>query len=1213
METTPGKAFLTYNEREDSIEQIAGALETAKVPFYFWRRDVKYGTSIDEKENDEFENALVFLIFLGRYGWGPRHLELAQRAIRANRIIIPVLIGDPPDQSEMDIDSGVQNLFKETRYFDLRKLDKANLARFVKVVHEELGVLQPQTINAGEYDHLVQVLYRGTERQRNFFLDKIRNAIWIDKPLLSQKIREELQKPVPAYDSTSDRKHYQDLIWLWRALVYVDAEATENRSIIQQVMQQPSEVDTCFWTLASLYEVKASYLASIVDGLLKEPVLSEPQFLALAIKNPTDPETMMRFRTSLHSNTQDSWMPMQALAVAFIPELVPDLCENLDRPDWASADQALKALSHPAAAPLAAQLLTRNDRVESTLDKIINSTTDKVVKEPFFDLTRYYAALLDAFDPQTVRDKLDAALNDETTKAAAKLLIDDWQDYHRKRKAHSTAGYYSDMIEGVDDLLGIQEDVQTLTAVMLAKNVSPPLAIGLFGDWGSGKSFFMQSMRQNVAQLADDNKNLPDPPFCTSVVSIEFNAWHYVDTNLWASLVSRIFDELSRHVSPPQTPEEKEAEMLKDLETAKKEVDVLEVKKKKTEDDLNDQTTKLQELKRKRELRPVSLEEFDELDIYKMLPDTEKKKLRDALTQMGIPSAMNSLAGLKQVIADTYTTKGRMTSLFLSVVNSKNKKLLWIFLAVVFVLIPIAFWLVQKYVDVDSIIVGATTVISEGIAIVTGIVVMLRKGLTYVNNGLQTVEDSKRTIEQRIAQKRATPTEEETNTEKKIKELEDKHREVTKNLATAKVQMDQLEAKVRKSAEEESLASFLTARTKSDDYRKYFGLISTIRQDFDDLEGRLRWLQKQTDPKLKKVERIVLYIDDLDRCPRQKVMDVLQAIHLILAYRLFVVVVGVDPRWLVHSLSETFTAFQSEGSRFTVDPELWQATPQNYLEKIFQVPFSIRPMTDTGYANLIKSLFVPPVQKDTEEERMDKGQAGKSKQELSTPPAGVKAGVPTDQVQAQEPVSPTADDLDRNLIDGTKTPAPPAVIKPLTRYVYEESLQIKGWETTFAEKLYLLMPTPRAAKRFTNTYRILKAPLKPTQLIVFEGTEEYPGDFQVPMLLLALLIGASGEAALLFPKLQEHVLDGGSPIDPLLRVSQLGLNSEPFERLQEKVAPIITAQTFPTSAKVFAYWIPRVSRFSFDLGRMIQPVNIKSFPEQTGHAAVNKSGFLINA
>lgn len=51
------------------------------------------------------------------------------------------------------------------------------------------------------------------------------------------------------------------------------------------------------------------------------------------------------------------------------------------------------------------------------------------------------------------------------------------------------------------------------------------------------------------------------------------------------------------------------------------------------------------------------------------------------------------------------------------------------------------------------------------------------------------------------------------------------------------------------------------------------------------------------------IDRIVLYIDDLDRCPPQRVVEVLEAVHLLLAGRLFVVVVAVDPRWLLRSIA----------------------------------------------------------------------------------------------------------------------------------------------------------------------------------------------------------------------------------------------------------------------------------------------------------------------
>src|SRR6185295_1714971 len=39
------------------------------------------------------------------------------------------------------------------------------------------------------------------------------------------------------------------------------------------------------------------------------------------------------------------------------------------------------------------------------------------------------------------------------------------------------------------------------------------------------------------------------------------------------------------------------------------------------------------------------------------------------------------------------------------------------------------------------------------------------------------------------------------------------------------------------------------------------------------------------------------------------------------------------------------------------DQDVWRVTPQNYLEKIFQIPFSLRPMTSDGYTKLIDGLM----------------------------------------------------------------------------------------------------------------------------------------------------------------------------------------------------------------------------------------------------------------
>lgn len=113
------------------------------------------------------------------------------------------------------------------------------------------------------------------------------------------------------------------------------------------------------------------------------------------------------------------------------------------------------------------------------------------------------------------------------------------------------AGYVSDVVRREDDALGIEVDVQTLCSVILARDVSPPLSIGLFGDWGTGKSFFMERMRTEIEIATEPSAEHSSSKFHTNVAQITFNAWHYVDANLWASLVNHILESLvKRHLQP---------------------------------------------------------------------------------------------------------------------------------------------------------------------------------------------------------------------------------------------------------------------------------------------------------------------------------------------------------------------------------------------------------------------------------------------------------------------------------------------------------------------------------------------------------------------------------------------------------------------------------------------------------------------------------------
>jgi hypothetical protein len=98
---------------------------------------------------------------------------------------------------------------------------------------------------------------------------------------------------------------------------------------------------------------------------------------------------------------------------------------------------------------------------------------------------------------------------------------------------------------------GISYQSDAFASVQLVNyKVAPPLSVGLFGDWGSGKSFFMAKLRERVDQLAAAARAKPaaESWFCGQrgeVIQIEFNAWHYMDADLWSSLAVRVFDELS--------------------------------------------------------------------------------------------------------------------------------------------------------------------------------------------------------------------------------------------------------------------------------------------------------------------------------------------------------------------------------------------------------------------------------------------------------------------------------------------------------------------------------------------------------------------------------------------------------------------------------------------------------------------------------------------
>ena len=115
---------------------------------------------------------------------------------------------------------------------------------------------------------------------------------------------------------------------------------------------------------------------------------------------------------------------------------------------------------------------------------------------------------------------------------------------------------------GGRDLLDVTVDAHSLADVLLMRDLEPPLAVGILGGWGTGKSFVMQLMQQRM----DDIRSRPvdaaeawpvaDAPGGTGltehvghVYRVNFNVWTYAHADLWAGLMQTIFEELNRQLS----------------------------------------------------------------------------------------------------------------------------------------------------------------------------------------------------------------------------------------------------------------------------------------------------------------------------------------------------------------------------------------------------------------------------------------------------------------------------------------------------------------------------------------------------------------------------------------------------------------------------------------------------------------------------------------
>jgi hypothetical protein len=626
-----------------------------------------------------------------------------------------------------------------------------------------------------------------------------------------------------------------------------------------------------------------------------------------------------------------------------------------------------------------------------------------------------------------------------------------------------------------EDRLGMADEARALAEVVCLREPGPPLAIGLFGDWGSGKSTFMNMLEAAIEELTDRTETDEEArrTLVSKVVHIRFNAWHYNDANLWASLSSEFFAQLRSGGSEARSGDTY-ASLVKDVLQRVAKLDDDSAESGNAAAEAMREAEKLRaEVKAIHSRQRVKGAEALAETVEELISSSTGKQIlamRDALVAAGqtfemaiesssdpevVREALKVRLGLVRTeVRRAAGLKGRAAFVVRSVGGAligrgKRRLALPIFGGLALGLLIVVLWSLFLPAQFAGFVVAGVTFLATAGRAVANVYRAVEPIFRAADRYVERLIDGRDQYAREIADKQ----EQLRNYEEKVAAAE-----------AARARKSAEAARFRGGTPDQVFDYYLNFSDVTRQFEQHLGTVSQVRRAFEQLDAifrerdRLRRESNKSDLQTARVkhlnavtagiDRIVLYIDDLDRCQVQQVVRVLEAVHLLLAFPLFVVVVGVDSRWLQHSLLEFYhrqlrdvRAPDGEGAVQTIVDH--RATVQDYLEKIFQIPIRLESTRsfDPHFRSYLESVAGPTSLRVED----DAGSA-----EYSSPGAG------GDAVRLR-PISVRLKPVDESAR---------ATLERIT--LHKEEIEFAATLAPFLNR------SPRAVKRFMNIYRLLR-------------------------------------------------------------------------------------------------------------------------------------------
>ena len=687
--------------------------------------------------------------------------------------------------------------------------------------------------------------------------------------------------------------------------------------------------------------------------------------------------------------------------------------------------------------------------------------------------------------------------------------------------------------------------------------------MGIFGDWGSGKTFFMRRLKARIeerSRLARESGLMQrEVSFAKQIVQVEFNAWHYSGGNLWAALVQHIFDNLSLFGDEPEgLVAQRQRHILERMEKLDDARTALLSASDEAQEDVDAISRKLEEVERKHEEKLDKLRSLRPTDVASVLGGSEKlrEEVRELARQLGLDVAAGAAQDLAAAL-DEGRALLRRASPFLAVGRGTG----WMHgnAAVVTAVLagPAAAALAAlvfragPHEEIAAAISGGAATISAGAT-------WARHQYRWIAARISDAEGMQSRLAQRVRDAEAEQHAERLELESELRALETEVGSLRAQIAQNDADRAELAQELEGTTPARVLAEYILTRAASDDYRKHLGLHARIKEDFDRIAKiidddrravrEVQSLEAEEKDAAHRIDRIVLFIDDLDRCEPEKVVEVLRAMHLLLAFPLFVVVVGIDARWGKASLEKSFPGL--------FDRELDSV---DFLEKLFQIPFwleRIQPERRAGFVT---------------------GVVGEVHTPEATPPGPVVSSDDSTGVEGPPPAAEASDVPSAGT--ATTYPAPPRPeLNPTT-------LRMNPKERQFLAQVGPLPgPSPRSIKRFVNLYRLAKALASDPMDFTTERLG-HGAPYQAVMLLLAIETGPPEHGKEIFRWVREWKAQDGASGD-------LGAALETLRDSKRQLpewADTLHAWTDASDAndrgqldmELLRAWAPTIARYSF--------------------------------